>query len=192
MTASPTDTTSKDQGNRRSRRALWLGLGAVALVGIVVVLVVFQPQKLFIDDEVDEAVPVVAAAEPAGSSVDSGAGPAPTEPPGPTTRAQGPFISRDHGTTGVAQILDVGELSYLRIEDLDTDNGPDLYVYLTASGAEGPESAFDDDFVDLGPLKGNIGNQNYELPPDVDLSHYRTVVIWCDRFDSAFGAADLA
>ena len=54
-----------------------------------------------------------------------------------------------------------------------------------------PNGAFDDAYVDLGGLKGNIGDQNYEIPADVDLSQYQSVVIWCDRFNVAFGAADL-
>jgi hypothetical protein len=78
---------------------------------------------------------------------------------------------------------------YLRIEDLDTSNGPDLYVYLTTNPADGPEGAFDDDFVSLGRLQGNVGSQNYVVPDGTDLLRYSTVVIWCDRFDSAFGAA---
>jgi electron transfer DM13 len=57
---------------------------------------------------------------------------------------------------------------------------------------DGPEQAFDDDYLDLGRLQGNIGSQNYELPSDADLTRYRSVVIWCDRFNSAFGAAPLA
>jgi hypothetical protein len=65
-------------------------------------------------------------------------------------------------------------------------------VYLTTNPASGREDAFDDDAVDLGRLKGNVGNQNYEIPPGVDLERYTTVVIWCDRFDAAFGAADLS
>ena len=48
------------------------------------------------------------------------------------------------------------------------------------------------EFVDLGDLKGNIGEQNYEIPPDVDLERFDTVVIWCVRFGVAFAAADLA
>ncbi len=171
---------------RRSRARLWIGLAVGFAVVVTIVLVVFQPQKLFLDDHVNEAIPV--AVVPADESTDA----APIEPPPPTTRAMGTFISLDHGTSGVAQVLDVGGVSYVRIEDLNTENGPDLYVYLTANPAAGEEERFDDDIVDLGRLKGNIGSQNYELPSDIDLSHYSTVVIWCNRFDSAFGAADLA
>lgn len=89
-------------------------------------------------------------------------------------------------------LTDGTEQRFLRFEDFETDNGPDLNVYLTTADADDDEGLFDDDFVDLGNLKGNIGSQNYELPPDVDLERYDTVVIWCVRFAVAFGAADLA
>ena len=55
----------------------------------------------------------------------------------------------------------------------------------------GPESAFDDACVDLGGLKGNIGDQNYAIPAGVDVGNYTSVVIWWDRFGAAFGAAEL-
>ena len=54
------------------------------------------------------------------------------------------------------------------------------------------EGTFDDDIANLGRLRGNQGDQNYDLPADVELGRFASVVIWCDRFDSAFGAADLA
>jgi Electron transfer DM13 len=189
MTATPVIDRDESKPKRRWKRPLWIGLATAFVVVVVVVLVVFQPQKLFFDDHVDEAVPVAVGPEPAED-----ANPDAVSPPAvqPMPLLSGNFISRDHGTSGVANILDIGGTSYLRIEDLDTDNGPDLYVYLTANAADGPEGAFDDDFVDLGGLKGNVGNQNYEIPPGTDLTRYTTVVIWCDRFDSAFGAANLA
>jgi hypothetical protein len=105
----------------------------------------------------------------------------------------GRFISREHGTTGTATIYVLADgRRVLRLEDLHTSNGPALFVYLSANPAHGPNGAFDDSAVDLGGLKGNIGDQNYEIPPDVDVAEFASVVIWCDRFDAAFGAADLA
>ena len=93
----------------------------------------------------------------------------------------------------MVQILDVGgESRIVRLEDLETDNGPDLFVYLSTNAADGDEGAFDDDYVNLGRLKGNMGDQNYGIPAGTDVRKFRSVVIWCDRFDSAFGAADLA
>jgi len=111
------------------------------------------------------------------------------------TLAEGTFIGRGrYSGEGRALILNDGsEQRFLRFEDFATDNGPDLNVYLVAStDANGESGAFDDDFIDLGDLRGNIGDQNYEIPPDVDLSVYDTVVVWCVRFASPFTAADLA
>lgn len=102
------------------------------------------------------------------------------------------FISLDHGTSGSLLLLqDPDGRRYARIENLATDQGPDVFVYLSTNPVDGPEEAFDDDYVNLGGLQGNLGNQNYEIPADTDVSRYRSLVIWCDRFDSAFGAAPL-
>jgi hypothetical protein len=176
------------------RRWLWVGgIASVALIAFV--LVWFQPQKLFIDERVDEPLPVVTAGDPAPAAE----APAP-DPPAeaaapvatPAELARGAFMSRDHSTTGVARVLDVGGgRRVVRLEGLDTSNGPDLYLYLSANPAGGPEGAFDDDYVSLGRLKGNQGDQNYDLPVGTDLARVPTVVIWCDRFDSAFGAVEL-
>ena len=151
-------------------------LGVVLVAAVGVVLVWFQPQKLVIDDAVDEPVPVMASSA------------------APVERARGSFVSLDHGTSGAVRVLDAGEggARVVRLEGLATDNGPDLYVYLSTNPADGDEQAFDDEFVSLGRLKGNQGDQNYEVPAGVDLSRFSSVVIWCDRFNSAFGAAALA
>ena len=106
--------------------------------------------------------------------------------------AAGSFISRSHPTEGSASVLGDGSgQRFLRLEDFRTDNGPDLNVYLSAAPPDAPAGAFDDDFVDLGDLKGNVGAQNYEIPAGLDLDRYSTVAIWCVRFDVVFGAAGL-
>jgi Electron transfer DM13 len=79
----------------------------------------------------------------------------------------------------------------VRFDRFSTSNGPALKVYLSAAPATGPGDAFDDRYVDLGDLKGNIGEQNYAIPRDVDLARYRSVVVWCKRFSVPFGAAAL-
>jgi hypothetical protein len=187
-------------------RWIWL-LGALAAV-VAFVLVWFQPQKLFIDERVSDPVPVAAAdlptttpaaegstttpAAPTASEPITTAPAAPTATAGPVDLAGGEFVSLDHGTSGTVRILALADgRRFVRLEGLDTDNGPDLYLYLSANPAGGPEQAFDDDYLSLGRLQGNLGDQNYELPPDVDPLAYASVVIWCDRFNSAFGAADL-
>ena len=177
----------------------------LALVGLAVfVLVWFQPQKLFIDDEVDQAIPTATTEAPAqdpagGDPAAAQAAPAgpttsppTTVPPEPVDLATGGFVSLDHGTAGTVRVLQLADgRRYVRLEGFETENGPDLFVYLSANPAGGPEGAFDDAYHDLGRLQGNIGDQNYEIPADLDLAAYASVVIWCDRFDSAFGAADL-
>ena len=65
-------------------------------------------------------------------------------------------------------------------------------MYLSTAPSNADTAAFDDDFIDLGDLKGNIGSQNYEIPVGIDLDRYSTVVIWCVRFGVAFGAAELS
>ena len=161
--------------------------GAVALVAVaVVVLAWFQPQKLVLDDAVDEPAPTAPARAPGGAGGDAAASTFPAD------LAEGSFVSLDHSTSGVARVLDLGDGDrVVRLETLATDNGPDLYLYLSANPADGEEQAFDDEFISLGRLKGNQGDQNYDLPADVDLGRYSSIVIWCDRFNSAFGAAPL-
>lgn len=172
-------------------------LRAAVVIGVLVVISValfwFQPWKLFVDDRVDDPVPTASTAADDGETATTTGDPSPPVQVEPVELRHGAFISRDHGTSGAALVLELADGSrFLRFEELDTDNGPDLYVYLTTTPADGDESAFDDDFVSLGRLQGNLGNQNYALPADVDLERYTTVVIWCDRFNSAFGAADLS
>lgn len=90
-----------------------------------------------------------------------------------------------HNAEGTARVLYVDDRAILRLEDFRVTNGPDLYVYLST----GRDAS---DFIDLGRLKANIGNQNYELPEGVDLSKYGNVVIWCKSFSVYFGGAQLS
>lgn len=173
-----------------ARNRGWLLAGGLAILLMAFVLVCFEPQQLFIDDLVVEPVPTVSSP----TTTDAPGTPVPptSASPKPIVLREGSFVSRDHGTSGLVRVLELEDGSHVvRLEGLDTDNGPDLYVYLTTNPADGPEGAFDDDHHSLGRLKGNLGDQNYELAAEVDLSRYRSVVIWCDRFNSAFGAADL-
>jgi hypothetical protein len=166
----------------RARSRIVLSLALVLIAVAAAGLALFQPWKLWVDDTVDQAAPVGASPVTASPSTS-----APPIPPAPSA-----FVSIDHGTSGELVVLaDEDGNRFIRFVDLATDNGPDLKVYLSANPVGGPEGAFDDDFIDLGRLQGNIGSQNYEVPAGVDLSRFRSVVIWCDRFNSAFGAAPL-
>jgi len=99
----------------------------------------------------------------------------------------GTFVGDAHATSGTAVVLGNGtDQRFLRFEEFETSNGPDLNVYLVNSST-GDVS----DFVDLGDLKGNIGSQNYEIPAGVDLDVYDQVSIWCVRFRVSFGNAPL-
>jgi hypothetical protein len=90
-----------------------------------------------------------------------------------------------HNAEGQVKALRLNDsTNFLRLEDFKATNGPDLYVYLSTD-----KSAFD--FVNLGRLKGNIGDQNYEIPEGTDLSKYTTVLIWCQAFSVLFGSAEL-
>lgn len=91
-----------------------------------------------------------------------------------------------HNVEGVAKVITLSDgKTFLRLENLKATNGPDLYVYLST----GKDSS---DIVNLGRLKGNIGNQNYEIPTGTDLSKYNTVLIWCKAFSTLFGSATLS
>ena len=171
----------------------------VVLVGIAVVtagLLAFQPWRLFTNVTVDEALPTVSAPATVASPAATSGTPEGQPPSEPVTLASGELISHEHGTSGTVRILELPDGSrVLRIEDLDTDNGPDLKVWLTdAPVIDGPDGWFvfdDGQYADLGSLKGNKGSQNYAIPADVDLAELTSLTIWCDRFNVSFGAAAL-
>jgi hypothetical protein len=111
----------------------------------------------------------------------------------PVQLARGRFHSNAHETSGIATIhrLEDGR-RVLRLTQFATSNGPDVRVYLvTADDVQDEEAAKRAGFVDLGELKGNIGDQNYDVPADVDLSTHKAVTVWCRRFGVNFGTAPL-
>ena len=117
----------------------------------------------------------------------------PVPPPGPQVLRSGSFRSLEHATTGPAIVLrrPAGRL-ILRLEHLTTSNGPDLRVYLSRVPASSDLHAYRTGFIDLGALKGNRGNQNYDIPAGTDLSAFKSAVIWCHRFVVGFGVAPLS
>ena len=108
--------------------------------------------------------------------------------------AQGSFVDADdfHQGSGTATIYQQGEEQVLRFEDFDVTNGPDLHVILTKHPAPANRSDIGGDYLDLGSLKGNQGNQNYTIPANVDLSQYQSVVIYCMPFHVVFATATLS
>lgn len=176
-----------------SKRGWLIAGGIVAVAALVVVLLVTRPWLAFIDVRVDETLPTaVATAPPAADSTS-----APEPPAEPIELASGTFISHEHETTGTVRIVENPDgTRFLLIENLATTNGPDVHVWLSASdvveGFDGWFVAGGAPFVELGLIKGNLGNQVYEIPADVDLSQFRSVSLWCVQFGVSFGAAQLS
>lgn len=193
------------------KRSKWLILG-VGAIAVIVGFLAFRPDKLFVDDVVDESLndafastetTVALTTSPAPDSTTTVTAPAATdtttttEPAPTTTQAQEPtaigsggFYGIDHSASGTATIYELGGAHALRFED-DTDiqNGPDLFVWVLAddeySGGTPTE------YIDLGKIKGNKGGQNYDLPADFDPDVHRFVLIWCKRFAVPFAAAPI-
>ena len=135
----------------------------------------FRPERLVVNVRVNEGFPAAQGASSA-KLMESGA-----------------FYGVMHPTTGSATIyrLEHGD-RILRFTNFRTSNGPDVHVYLvSADDARDNASVKRAGFIDLGSIKGNIGDQNYALGADVDLSKYRTVSVWCKRFSINFGMAPL-
>ena len=91
-----------------------------------------------------------------------------------------------HMASGQVKVLQIPDgTQILRFENLDVTNGPDLYVYLATDTTA-------KDFVSIGRLKGNMGNQNYPIPENIDFEKYNTVLIWCQAFSTLFGSSKLS
>ena len=91
-----------------------------------------------------------------------------------------------HNAEGVAKVITLDDgTSLVRLENFKATNGPDLYVYLSTDKSAS-------DIINLGRLKGNIGNQNYPIPVGTDITKYNSVLIWCKAFSVLFGSANLA
>jgi hypothetical protein len=139
----------------------------------------FRPELLFVDKQVNEELAATVAETGAAA--------------GPIPLTTGSFHSVAHETRGTATVHEVDGKRVLRLTDFATSNGPDVRVYLVAaSDASDNESVTKSGFVELGKLKGNQGDQNYDVPPGLDLDQYRAVTIWCARFGVNFGTAPLA
>jgi hypothetical protein len=192
----------------RLRSAVAAHPGRTAIIVLVLValfalgLYWFEPQALLLDDKVDEAVPQVApeaaaeAAEEGPSDNEDeevvGETPAPKDD-GPQTLGEGRFRSLAHEGSGKAILLELADGSrYLRFEDFEVENGPDLRVYLSTAPSDSlDDDVFNEDYIDLGTLKGNVGNQNYKVPADLKLDRYKSAVVWCRRFSVGFAVAPI-
>jgi len=182
-------------------------LAVLATLVLGVGLWAFEPWRLFTSSEIDEALPSVSAASPVAGSPSPAPSydeqevvPVPPTPaasaapePAPVELSVGPFEDAEHGTSGLARVLELADgTRFLRLEGLATSDGPDLHVWLSDAPSGGSWGSYDDGrYLRLGELKATQGNQNYEIPSDADLGGLTTAVIWCDRFDVAFGTAPL-
>lgn len=169
------------------------------VAGLAFILIWFQPQRLLVNDRVNEAVPQAITSPALTHTHDSSPAPATTSSPAspapastPMTVSAGPFRSLEHPTRGLARIITLADgRSYLRLEGFRTSSGPDVVVRLSPGDASSESHANQSGSISLGALKGNIGNQNYAIPVGVDLTAMRSAWIWCRRFTSGFGVAAL-
>jgi hypothetical protein len=138
---------------------------------------------------VNEGLPVAAAQTDAMGAMNSMST---TEKPAGAL-VSGQFHSVAHETHGTAAVLRLDDGSrILRLTSFSTSNGPDVRVYLVAApDASDNATVKRAGFVELGKLKGTDGDQNYEVPADLDLAKYRAVTIWCKRFAVNFATAPL-
>ena len=164
------------------RRRTWIaGLVVVGAIGWYL----FRPELLFVKTKVNESLPVEVAAQTATMASEAEAG--------ADVLLSGDFRSVAHETRGTATVHELGAgRRVIRFTGFSTSNGPDVRVYLVAApDAADNESVTKAGFVELGKLKGTEGDQNYEIPADLDLEKYRAVTIWCRRFSVNFATAPL-
>jgi hypothetical protein len=158
-------------------RKLLIVAAAVAVMAGIWYL--FRPELLFVTNEVHEDLPSPARAG------------APTT----TTKvlATGSFHGVAHTTRGTATVHETADgQRVLRLTEFETSNGPAVRVYLIAAGdADDADTVKRSEPIDLGEMKGNRGDQNYDVPAGTDLAKYRAVTIWCARFDVNFATAPL-
>jgi len=159
------------------KRKVWIAAG---LVVAAVAWYAFRPELLFVNKSVSESFP----ASVAGNSTDAAAN--------QMQVATGQFKGYAHETQGNAGIYEVNCARVLRLTNFKTSNGPDVHVYLVAAPDVKDEATVKNaGFIDLGSMKGNMGDQNYDIPDTADLKRYQAVSIWCARFNVNFGSAPL-
>lgn len=109
--------------------------------------------------------------------------------------ATGTFHGNVHHTSGRATVYqEPNGKRVLRLTNFKTSNGPDVHVVLIAANNAEDDANFlksGTERIELGKLKGNEGDQNYDIPSSADLNKFETVSIYCERFNANFGAAPL-
>jgi hypothetical protein len=153
----------------------WKFVILAAVIALMAAWYAFRPERLIVNKSAHEELPIAQNGAPA-EALESGR-----------------FHGVAHPTEGTATIYRMADGSHiLRLTNFKTSNGPDVHVYVVAADdASDSETVQRAGFIDLGSIKGNIGDQNYRLGSEVDLAKYRTVSVWCKRFSVNFGAAAL-
>jgi Electron transfer DM13 len=151
--------------------------GVAGVIAIGVAWYAFRPELLFVNQAVSESIPAVAQAQ---SST-------------PQAIAEGNFRGVAHETKGAATIFQLADgKRVLRFTGFETSNGPDVRVLMVAAqDASDSDTVKNAGYVEVGKLKGNVGDQNYDLPAGLDLNKYKAVTIWCNRFSVNFATAPL-
>ena len=147
-------------------------LAVSAIPVLVVGWALFRPELLFVNKTVNEKLPTQAGAMT-------------------KTLSSGEFASYAHETKGSASVVEVSGKHFVQLSNFSTSNGPDVHLYLVSGSDSSQDAVKKNGYLDLGTLKGNIGDQNYEIPASTDLSKYQAVSVWCARFAVAFGGASL-
>ncbi|MEO8106897.1 MAG: DM13 domain-containing protein, partial [Actinomycetes bacterium] len=168
-------------------------LAAPVLIGYAIAAVSiggFLGYTSMVDQVVDEDV-VVATPDGVDSGTGDGAGASGSGESGGAKNqllAGGAFVADAHPTEGTASLIETADGVVVTLTDFVTDPGPDLKVYVVPKGADV------EDGVNLGSLKGNKGNQQYDVPASLDTASLSggSVVIWCRAFTVSFGSAALS
>lgn len=156
-------------------RKKWI-LAGVGVPVLILAWWAFRPEKLWINQRVNEPAPFASSSDP-------------------QPLYTGLLMGKAHPTSGRASIYQAldGKRD-LRLTDFTTSNGPDVHVLLAQGTDQNLTKEFvkgELDSVELGSLKANQGDQNYDLPDSADLEKYNSVVIYCERFHVVFGVAKL-
>src|SRR5258707_12396249 len=153
--------------------------GILIVIGVPVIAGAwwaFRPEKLFINQKVNEAAPATLSSEPEALYT-------------------GKLEGKIHQTSGRATIYKNKDgKEYLRLSDFTTSNGPDVHVVLVRVENKALEQEIvmgELEHVEVGMLKGNQNDQNYDLPAAVDLNQDHAVAIYCERLHAIFGVARL-
>lgn len=135
---------------------------------------------------------VIFATYTTGCTREVSSNPTPTQTTTTEAVADGNFKAGEHPTQGKVSVITEQGKRYLEFDrDFKTDNGPDLFVILHRSDAPPVSGIQEKDYVNIAPLQKIDGTQRYALPDSVKLTEFKSVAIWCRKFNATFGYAVL-